>query len=55
MGDFLWDGPYDWLAAKLVEEDWSLKALHRWIMLSATYQQSSRVPREVWEQDPENR
>lgn len=45
----------DWLAARFVEDGWSLKKLHRRIMLSATYQQSSRVPVELVEQDPENR
>ena len=29
----------DWLAAELVENGWSLKRLHRLIMLSATYRQ----------------
>jgi hypothetical protein len=31
----------DWLALRFVEGGWSLKKLHREIMLSATYQQSS--------------
>jgi hypothetical protein len=31
----------DWLAGKFMEEGWSIKKLHRRIMLSATYQQSS--------------
>ena len=31
----------DWLAARFVEEGWSLKWLHRQIMLSSVYQQSS--------------
>lgn len=33
----------DWLAYELVEEDWSLKHLHRLIVTSATYRQSSEV------------
>lgn len=45
----------DWLARRLVEEGWSLKQLQRSIMLSATYQQSSIVPREQLAADPENR
>ena len=45
----------DWLATKFVEDGWSLKKLHRRMMLSATYRQSGRVPRERVEQDPENR
>ena len=32
----------DWLAAELVEGGWRLKRLHRQIMLSQTYRQSSR-------------
>ncbi len=31
----------DWLAATFVEQQWSIKALHRLIVLSAAYQQSS--------------
>ncbi|MSU26289.1 MAG: DUF1553 domain-containing protein [Pedosphaera sp.] len=45
----------DWLAAKFVEEGWSLKKLHRRILLSATYRQSSAAPRKVIAQDPDNR
>jgi mono/diheme cytochrome c family protein len=44
----------DWLAAKLVEDGWSLKKLHRRIMLSATYRQSSRGSPSNSELDPEN-
>jgi hypothetical protein len=33
----------DWLAATFIEEGWSLKKLHRHIVLSATYQQESGV------------
>lgn len=32
----------DWLALELVENNWSLKHIHRLILQSATYQQSSR-------------
>ncbi|VTR93787.1 secreted protein containing duf1549 : Uncharacterized protein OS=Pedosphaera parvula (strain Ellin514) GN=Cflav_PD5224 PE=4 SV=1: PSCyt1: PSCyt2: PSD1 [Gemmata massiliana] len=32
----------DYLAARFVEEKWSMKSMHRLIMLSRTYQQSSR-------------
>ena len=45
----------DWLAKKLVDEGWSLKTLHRQIMNSAAYQQTSRVSRDQVHQDPENR
>jgi hypothetical protein len=33
----------DWLACELTQRDWSLKAIHRLMVLSATYRQSSRV------------
>ena len=45
----------DWLAAKFVEEGGSPKKLHRRILLSATYRQSSAAPRKVVAQDPDNR
>ncbi|MBA2117681.1 DUF1553 domain-containing protein [Bremerella alba] len=35
-------GLLDWLAAELIRNDWSLKYIHRLILQSATYQQSSR-------------
>ena len=35
----------DWLAAQFVESGWSVKTMHRQIMLSSAYQQSSRAPR----------
>jgi mono/diheme cytochrome c family protein len=34
----------DWLAATLVENNWSLKALHREILSSAAYRRSSQQP-----------
>jgi hypothetical protein len=45
----------DYLANELIEHDWSIKALHRLILYSATYQQAStsRDPRGV-RVDPEN-
>jgi len=47
----------DWLAATLVEHGWRLKPVHRLLVLSQTYRQSSRSPRAVEAQqiDPENR
>ncbi len=45
----------DWLAVSLVEQGWSLKSMHRTIVTSATYRQSSRVSPEVLAKDPENR
>lgn len=43
----------DWLALEFAENGWSLKALHRKIMLSQTYQQSSAKPEP--DVDPENK
>ncbi len=34
----------DWLAAKFIESGWSIKTLHRQIMLSAAYRQSAGDP-----------
>ena len=34
----------DWLTSRFIEDGWSLKQLHRRIMLSETYRQSSRGP-----------
>jgi hypothetical protein len=45
----------DWLAVELMQRGWSLKRLHRLIVTSATYQQSSRVTPELYEIDPYNR
>lgn len=42
----------DWLAVELIDSGWSLKRLHRMIVLSATYCQSLREPNEL---DPANR
>ena len=44
----------DWLSGRFVADGWSLKQLHRRIMLSATYQQSSRRLPAHFTQDPEN-
>jgi hypothetical protein len=45
----------DWLAVEFMDEGWSLKHLHRLIVMSATYQQSSRMTPELLERDPDNR
>jgi mono/diheme cytochrome c family protein len=44
----------DWLASRLIEENWSLKAMHRLIMNSATYRMSSRPRDEAYAKDPNN-
>ena len=45
----------DWLASEFMRLDWSMKSLHRVIVTSATYRQSSRVTPELIEHDPQNR
>jgi hypothetical protein len=45
----------DWLAASLVEKGWSMKRMHRLIVTSATYRQSSRATPDLLAKDPENR
>ncbi len=45
----------DWLAVSLVEAGWSMKTMHRLIVTSATYQQSSRLTPLLLAKDPENR
>ncbi len=44
----------DWLAVEFMDRGWSLKQLHRLIVTSATYRQSSRVTPESLARDPEN-
>jgi hypothetical protein len=45
----------DWLAVEFVEHGWKQKDLHRLIVRSATYRQSSRIAPETLEKDPYNR
>ncbi len=46
----------DWLATEFVSLGWSLKSMHRLILLSSTYQMSSRYfDQHAAEADPENR
>ncbi|QVL31239.1 DUF1553 domain-containing protein [Telmatocola sphagniphila] len=45
----------DWLAVEFRESGWNVKKIHRLIVTSATYKQSSRVSAEVLAKDPENR
>ncbi len=44
----------DWLAVELREGGWSMKHLHKTIVMSATYRQSSNARPELKEKDPEN-
>jgi hypothetical protein len=45
----------DWLATEFLRQKWSLKAMHRLIVTSATYRQASDVTAEHLEKDPTNR
>lgn len=45
----------DWLAIEFIENGWDVQALQKTLLLSATYQQSSRVTKSGLEKDPENR
>jgi hypothetical protein len=44
----------DWLAVWFMEQKWSLRALHRLIVTSDTYQQESRLTPLLKEKDPNN-
>ncbi len=44
----------DWLATELIAKKWSLKELHRAIVTSATYRQSSAQRADLREKDPNN-
>ena len=45
----------DWLAVEFMDRGWSMKAIHRLIVTSATYRQDSRVTPELEQRDPYNR
>ncbi|MDB4413544.1 DUF1553 domain-containing protein [Pirellulaceae bacterium] len=45
----------DWLAQRLIDEKWSLKAIHRLILKSAIYQQSSEFNDEDSRKDLDNK
>jgi Protein of unknown function (DUF1553)/Protein of unknown function (DUF1549) len=44
----------DWLATELVKQEWSLKAIHRLMVMSATYRQASFASPGTRELDPDN-
>lgn len=44
----------DWLAAEFVDRGWSMKAIDRLIVTSATYRQSSKSRKELEAKDPDN-
>jgi hypothetical protein len=45
----------DWLAVEFRESGWRVKHMHRLIVTSSTYRQSSKVTPELVRHDPENR
>lgn len=45
----------DWLARRFMEKGWSIKAMHRLIMLSQAYQMSSEPSDRASQIDPDNR
>ena len=44
----------DWLAIEFIKREWSVKSLHRLIVTSSTYKQSSAVRDDLQELDPQN-
>lgn len=45
----------DWMACEFMDSGWNIKKLHRLIVTSTTYRQSSRVAPELYERDAYNR
>jgi hypothetical protein len=45
----------DWLAVDFMENGWDVKRLHKLILMSATWRQSSMAAPAMFERDPENR
>lgn len=45
----------DWLATEFIASKWDVKKLHRLVVTSAAYRQSSKVSPKLVERDPENR
>ncbi|MFU7558230.1 DUF1553 domain-containing protein [Roseiconus sp. JC912] len=45
----------DWLATQFVQNGWSVKQIHRLIMNSETYRQTSRVDEQLHQADPQNK
>ena len=44
----------DWLASELIANGWKLKPLHKKIMMSQSYQMSTRFSESAYKTDPEN-
>src|SRR5262249_9547832 len=45
----------DWLATRFIQSGWDVKYMHKLIVTSATYQQSSRITKPLLERDPDNK
>jgi hypothetical protein len=45
----------DWLAVQFMDSHWDLKAVHKLIVMSATYRQNSKARPELLQRDPYNR
>lgn len=45
----------DWLAVEFVESGWDVKHIMKTMVMSNAYRQSSRVSRELYDRDPDNR
>ena len=45
----------DWLAADFIRSGWDVKRLHKLIVSSGVYRQSSKITPQLWARDPENR
>jgi hypothetical protein len=45
----------DWLATELIESGWSMKHVHKLIVMSEAFRQRARVTSELLEADPNNR
>lgn len=62
LGDFGFQGDapshpelLDWLAVEFMQRGWSVKQMHKLIVLSATYRQASRATAELIARDPDNK
>ncbi|MEM9942124.1 MAG: DUF1553 domain-containing protein [Planctomycetota bacterium] len=45
----------DWLATEFMQTGWDVKAFQKLIVMSQTYQQSSKVTQQMLDEDPKNR
>src|SRR6185503_13548539 len=45
----------DWLANELADGEWKLKRIHKLMLMSETYQQSTRASKDAAAKDPDNK